>query len=77
MPEEQASYDTGSPRTKEYSVLELIKCAEREVAKRKQVYPKLVADKRMSKATAAAEIGRMEAIVERLKVMARAEGWSV
>jgi hypothetical protein len=47
------------------------------VAKRKQVYPKLVADKRMSKATAAAEIGRMEAIVERLKVMARAEGWSV
>jgi hypothetical protein len=53
----------------EYSLLELIKCAGREVALRKAVYPGRVAAGKVTRALAGAEIGRMQAIVEKLKAL--------
>jgi hypothetical protein len=46
---------------------ELVKCAEREVAYRRRVYPRLVADHRMSREQAGREIALMEAIAEELR----------
>ena len=61
-------------QVRRYSMLELIKCADREVVQRKRVYPRLIADQRMSRAFADAEIGRMEAIANLLRQQAGIEG---
>jgi len=46
---------------------DLVKCAEREVAYRRRVYPRLVAEHRMSREHADREIAMMEEIAVRLK----------
>lgn len=48
-------------------------CAEREVRKRKSVYPRLIAAERMSAGKAAHEIAAMEAIVVDYQKLADAE----
>jgi hypothetical protein len=73
----QDTMDVGAPQRRRYSLLELIKCAEREVVQRKRVYPRLVQDQRMSRAFADAEIARMQAIADALMKLAAAEGWNV
>lgn len=65
------------PQRRPYSMLELVYCAEREAKLRKQVYPRRVANRQMTRAFAEAEIGRMEAIAFKLKELARSEGWVV
>ncbi|HWE19653.1 MAG TPA: hypothetical protein VG758_21130 [Hyphomicrobiaceae bacterium] len=50
-----------------YTTADLVKCAEREVAYRRRVYPRLVADERMPRERADREIAMMEAIAEKLK----------
>lgn len=49
------------------SVAQMVECAERELALRRNVYPKWVAARRMAQAKATEEIRRMEAIVAYLK----------
>lgn len=44
-----------------------IACAEREIAKRRQVYPRLVATRKMTEGKAQHEIACMEAVLETLK----------
>jgi hypothetical protein len=56
-----------------FPIAELIACIEREVEMRRKVYPKRVADKRMSQRFADQEIARMEAIAEKLRELAEAE----
>jgi hypothetical protein len=51
----------------DFTTDDLVKCAEREVAYRRRVYPRLVADNRMSREHADREIAMMEAIAEKLK----------
>jgi len=46
---------------------ELVKCAEREANYRRWVYPRRVADDKMTQAQADREIAMMEEIAERLK----------
>lgn len=49
------------------SLPEQIKCVEREIAMRRRVYPRWVADKRMTQAKADHELAAMEAVLETLK----------
>jgi hypothetical protein len=51
----------------DFKTEDLVKAAEREVAYRRRVYPRLVADNRMSREHADHEIAMMEAIAEKLK----------
>jgi hypothetical protein len=48
---------------------ELIKCAEREVAMRRNVYPKWIVQKRMTEEKAAWELAAMEEIAQVLRVL--------
>ena len=54
----------------EISLLEMIKDAEREVAMRRNVYPRRVQNKVMTQAKADRQIAIMEKIVETLKGVA-------
>jgi hypothetical protein len=49
------------------SLADQIRCAERELRKRRQVYPRFVADQRMTQAQAEHEIATMAAILETLR----------
>lgn len=49
------------------ALVDQIKCAERELAMRRNVYPKLVITKRMNQEKADKEINGMEAIVATLR----------
>ena len=51
------------------SLDDMIRCADREVAMRKRVYPEWVNDGRMSWDKAEHEIECMEAIAEKLKTL--------
>lgn len=51
---------------------ELAACAEREVKQRRRVYPRFVADKRMSQAEADRQIAMMEAIATHFRAAADA-----
>lgn len=51
----------------EVALVDQIKCAERELAMRRNVYPKLVITKRMNQEKADKEINGMEAIVATLR----------
>lgn len=44
-----------------------IRCVTREIAMRRRVYPRWVADKRMTQADADHEIATMEAVLETIK----------
>jgi hypothetical protein len=55
------------------TIADLIKCAERELALRERVYPKLVLKGKMRIATANREIVLMKEIVEQLKQINRAK----
>lgn len=48
-------------------VTEQIACVEREIAMRKRVYPRWVADERMTQAKADHEIRAMEAVLETVR----------
>jgi len=48
-------------------------CAEREVKYRERCYPRWVAEGKMSKATADAQLAAMKAIVETLRPLAESE----
>jgi hypothetical protein len=74
MSEEQAAFNVGAPQQRRFTILELVKCAERELQMRKQVYPRRVQDGRMSRGMADREAGMMAAIVELLRKKAEAEG---
>jgi hypothetical protein len=52
------------------SLDDMIRCADREAALRKRVYPKWINDERMSQDKADYEIACMEAIAEKLKNIA-------
>jgi hypothetical protein len=56
-----------------YSAADLARCAEREVAMRRRVYPERVAIKRMSQALADREIAMMETIAAMLRKQAESE----
>jgi hypothetical protein len=51
-------------KTQEISTEALLACAKRELALRRRVYPRLVAQEKMREQTAAHEIACMERIVE-------------
>jgi hypothetical protein len=55
------------------TVADKLACAERELKMRKRVYPRWVADRRMSEGQAAHEIAAMEAIVEDYQASAAKE----
>jgi hypothetical protein len=55
---------TASPPHRGYSVLDLQRCAEREVRLRRQVYPNRVLTHRMSPRRAESELAKMEAIAK-------------
>ncbi len=52
---------------------DLLACAEREVRMRRRVYPRWVAEGRMTKAKADLETAQMEAIVDHLRAQAEGE----
>jgi hypothetical protein len=52
---------------------QMLKCAERELKMREHVYPRRVADKRMTQVQATLEIETMRAIVEHFEPLAAAE----
>lgn len=56
-----------------YSHDELRACAEREVAQRRRVYPRLVENKRMTKALADSETAKMEAIATHFAELAKGD----
>jgi hypothetical protein len=56
-----------NPSVSHIPIEEQVRCAEREVEKRKRFYPKWVAEGRMPQLKADREIAAMEAIVETLK----------
>lgn len=64
------SLDPAGVGTWDYSLAELVKCAEREVAMRKAVYPGRVTAGRMKQETADAEVAKMEEIADRLSGLA-------
>lgn len=74
---QQTMFPEAPPQTRRYSMLELISCAERELRLRRQVYPKRVADGKMSRALADSETAKMEQILAKLKEYGAAEGWGV
>lgn len=53
--------------TEPVSIEDQIKCAQREVALRRNTYPRLMTAKRMNPLQAETEIRRMEAILETLR----------
>jgi len=55
------------------SLVEQLRCATRELALRKRVYPRLVANETMLQSTATRERAAMEAIVETLRTLVEAE----
>jgi hypothetical protein len=57
----------------EFSLLELIACAEREVGLRQRVYPGRVFTGRMSQREADRQLAMMQAIAARLRELAQAE----
>lgn len=56
-----------------FTYRDLAECAKREVRQRQRVYPRLVADARMSQAFARLQGNMMEAIGEHLEALAKAE----
>jgi hypothetical protein len=50
-----------------YSIIELVRCVEREIAWRKRVYRRAVAAGRMDPELAQAEIEMMETVAENLR----------
>jgi hypothetical protein len=67
-------FPNAPPLQRRYTMLELIACAEREVKKRQQVYPRLIASGQMTSTFAASEIGRMQQIAGELRELATAKG---
>lgn len=61
------------PPVRTWTAAELLKCAEREVRLRRQVYRNRVLTQRMSQHQADVEIARMEAIARMLAEMAEKE----
>jgi hypothetical protein len=61
------------PPLRTWTASELLKCAERELRLRRQVYPNRVLTHRMSQHRADIEIARMEAIAEWLRREAEGE----
>lgn len=59
---------------KTYTLHQLAACAEREVGKRKWVYPGLIDRKKMTREKVDREIAMMEQIAAMLSAMAKAEG---
>lgn len=57
---------SSQPSDKEYSIEDMIKCVERELALRKLMYPKWVMSGRMKQEEANREINTMQAIHETL-----------
>lgn len=58
------------PEVKErFSLQDLISCASREVAMRQRLYPRWVAEGRMTREKAAREVDLMQEIVERLRAL--------
>ena len=55
------------PAARAFTSEELVKCARREADYRRYVYPRRVADDRMTQAQADREIAMMDEIAERLK----------
>ncbi len=53
----------------EHSIEDLMRCAQREVLMRKQVYPRQVYAGKMSQTQAAEEISRMEQIYEVFRIL--------
>lgn len=53
--------------TGRFTVQEQIRCVEREIAMRKRVYPKFVANGRMELATADTELACMEQVLRTLR----------
>lgn len=56
------------------SIEQQIACVEREVKMRHRVYPRWVADGRMTQQKADAEIAAMEAVLQTLQAMPRTQG---
>lgn len=56
-----------------FDLIDLARCAQREVAQRQRVYPRLVAKGQLRQETAMAEIARMRAIADLLHQMAASE----
>jgi hypothetical protein len=56
-----------------FTFSELASCAGRELRKRRQVYPGLVADRKFTQQFADTEIAKMEAIERHLRVLSDAE----
>jgi hypothetical protein len=56
------------------TIRDQIRCVERELSNRRQVYPKWVAAKRLSQVMADAEIATMEEVLATLKRVAEREG---
>jgi len=56
-----------NPPATQIPIEEQVRCAEREVEKRKRFYPKWVAEGRMPQLKADREIAAMEAIVQTLR----------
>ena len=57
-----------------FTAADKAKCAEREVAQRRRVYPRLVESRRMKQAEADRQIALMEAIAADYRARADAEG---
>jgi hypothetical protein len=56
------------------TIRDQIRCVEREIALRRRVYPRWVAEERMSQVVADAEVATMEAVLATLKRVAEREG---
>lgn len=52
---------------RKFTAAELVKCAEREANYRRWVYPRRIADGKMTQAAADTQIAMMDEIAERLK----------
>lgn len=58
---------------RQFTLKELVECAEREVSLRLREYPKLVAEKKMLPAMAEIEVAKMEQIKSALLQMQRTQ----
>jgi hypothetical protein len=56
-----------------FTAQDKLDAVQREIGKRKHVYPRLVAEKKLSPAKSAREIAVMEAIAEDYRVLAEKE----
>jgi hypothetical protein len=56
------------------TIRDQIRCVEREIALRRRVYPRWVAEERMSQVVADGEVSTMEAVLATLKRVAEREG---